>query len=152
LYLYFGEQDGYQIVRFTAIMTKIPYLQFVRTLFVLATLVGFGSSSLMACRCAAKKNKIAHSSCCDMAKKELDSQCCKKPVKKPARKACCKMTCCTLSRKQVSIVEKSQSNAAMTAGAGLRSVCVQNFTISNKPLRQAVSTGPCAAELCVFLC
>ncbi|MBW8015654.1 MAG: hypothetical protein FVQ82_05670 [Planctomycetes bacterium] len=133
-------------------MAKKPYLQFVRALLVLATLAGFCTSNLMACRCAAKKSKTARASCCDKAKKEQVNQCCNKPAKKPARKVCCKKFCCRIDRKQDSMIENNQSNAAIAAGAGLRSVCVQNLTIPNKPLRQAATVSPCAAELCVFLC
>ena len=138
-------------------MAKKPYLQFVRALFILAMLAGFCTSNLMACRCAAKKSKTARASCYDKANKEQVNQCCNKPVKKTARKVCCKMVCCKMvcckiGRKQVSIVENNQSNAAMTARAGLRSVCLLNLTISNKPLCQAADINPCSAKLCVFLC
>lgn len=132
-------------------MAKKPYLQFVRALFILATLAGFSTSNLMACRCASKKSKAARVSCCDKANKAQSKQCCNKPAKKPARKACCKMVCCRMDRKQDGIIENNQSNAAIAAGAGLRSVCVQNLTITNKPLRQAAHVSPCAAKLCVFL-
>ena len=133
-------------------MAKKPYLQFVRTLFVLATLAGFSASNLMACVCAAKKEIAGGISRCNKVPNGAGRGCCKnKPAKKPTKKHC-KMVCCKLARKQDSIVENTRGAAVLAEVAGSHWVFVHYLNISSKPLCRAVVAEPCAVELCVFLC
>jgi hypothetical protein len=134
------------------IMAKIPYLQFVRTFFVLATLAGFSASNLIACMCAPKKIMAGGISRCNKVPNGAVRGCCKnKPAKKSTKKRC-KMLCCKLARKQDGIVENVRGNAVLSEDASSLWVFVHYLNISNKPLYRAVVAEPCAAELCVFLC
>jgi hypothetical protein len=133
-------------------MTKKLYLQFVRTLFIVVTLAGFGASNLVACLCASKKAS-SRVSCCDKVQKKPVKACCKTvPMKKVAGKGCCKMLCCVVARKQDSIIEANQEHLALAAISDLSAVDLQSKTISEKPFYRAAFAVPSAAELCVFLC
>lgn len=132
-------------------MAKIPYLQFWRVLLVLAALAGFGTSSLIACRCAPKKKDNAGISFSKAGNKTARN-CCKKPVRKPAEKVCCKMICCMIDRKQEGLVENNQPKAAEAIDCSYRSFYEHNLTISNKPFYQSSAVKPGTVELCVFLC
>jgi hypothetical protein len=132
-------------------MAKIPYLQFVRTLLVLATLAGFSASNLIACICVPKKTASAGVSACKKVANGATRGCCKnKPAKKSTKKRC-KMLCCKLARKQDGIVENVRGNAVLSEDASSLWVFVHYLNISSKPLCRAVVAEPCAAELCVFL-
>ncbi len=134
-------------------MTKKPYLQFVRTLFIVVTLAVFSASNLIACVCAGKNKARGRISCCDKIQKKPVKVCCKTaPAKKVAKKLCCKKFCCVISRKQDSIIETNQQHSALAAISDLSVVRMQSVIIPEKPFYRAVLAVPSAAELCVFLC
>lgn len=144
-----GEQSDYPVVFFA--MIKRRCLQFLRAFFIFAILAGFNVSTLKAYRCAVMKAGPAR--CCQKTLKDSGKHCCKNgPAKESSTERCCKMTHCILDRKQETIVERNEGDTALIAAYCLRLINLQPITISDKPLCHAVLAGPCAAELCVFLC
>jgi hypothetical protein len=134
-------------------MTKKPYLQFVRTLFIVLTLVGFSASNLVACMCAAKKKAQAGFSHSAKAQVNLAKACCKAvPPKKVPKKPCCKKLCCVKGRRQDSILECNQEVMALADVSGVCSIHLQATHVPDMPLYQVAFAGPCIIELCVFLC
>ena len=134
-------------------MTKKPYLQFVRTLFIVLTLVGFSASNLVACMCASKKKARAGFSHCDKVQVNSAKACCKAASpKKVFKKLCCKKLCCVAGRRQDSILESNQEVMALAGVSGLCSIHLQATHVPDMPLYQVAFAGPCITELCVFLC
>lgn len=148
-----SEQGDYSAVSPVAIMKKKTQIQFVRVTFIAITLVCFSASNLLACVCAAKKLKKSFISCHNECKKVSTKPCCVKVgVVKTVEKVCCKKICCSISRRQDTIIERNKNNMAFIANLELRSISLNLKIIPEKPFYRTAFVSPCAARLCVFLC
>lgn len=132
-------------------MVKIYNLQFVRTLFIVVTLLGFNASNLFGCVCAAKRLKNTGDSCCAQVQKEHVSSCCKKVAAKSAEK-CCKKMRCIAGFRQDTAIESNHIETAFAVISALRSYHLTLAVIPEPPIYSVAFGTPSAEKLCVFLC
>ena len=149
----FGEYGRWQAVNFIATMTRLYHLQCWRVVFVLAALLGLGSSSLLACKCTAQKRDNARASYCK-ARNASSGRCCGKnaPAKHFAEKGCCRIICCKLGKNQDRIVTNNPPAQSITHNCSCRWFSVRDPRGHDKPLCRTEILSPCPVTLCVFLC